>query len=437
VVSLPGALPVATALAGGHGEYRADGYDLLIDAPLEVGPVARGEVRAAGGRIYRVAVDGAPAVPERLLRAIGALADAEAALAGPPPYGGYLLLIHLADGPARLAALEHAASASLVVPSRSLVDGAAYDELLYVIAHELFHAWNARRLRPAELVPYDLQRAQPARSLWITEGFTEYFAHRAMLRAGLWTRARYLDRVGEEAARAVEAARRGLSIEESAELAWSTPDEAGGDPDAYYAQGHLVALALDATLRATTGGTRSLADVLQDLLRAADRSGGVLAVDTEVVAKAVSALAPPLGAQLKQWARTRFDPAPLTAALKRVGLSLKVVEEPERTAAGFAADREGKALRVARVNPGGAAARAGLQPGDLIERLDGIEPRERWGDRIAHAAAGAAMPLEILRGGRRLHLWLVLEALRAVDCRLVEVDASAEVAQLRQAFLGP
>ena len=138
------------------------------------------------------------------------LAEAEARLAGPPPYRRYLVLIHLSDEAGRVAALEHAASTSILVPRRSLTDADAYDELLYVVAHELFHAWNAKRLRPVELVPYDLSRPQPSRALWITEGLTEYFAHRAMLRAGRWSRADYLAHVGDEATRAVSggAARR-------------------------------------------------------------------------------------------------------------------------------------------------------------------------------------------------------------------------------------
>ena len=98
-------------------------------------------------------------------------------------------MVHLADGIGRIAALEHANSASVIVPHRSL-QGDAYDELRYVAAHELFHAWNARKLRPAVLVPYDLSREQRARSLWIVEGFAEYYAHRAMRLAGLWNRRR-------------------------------------------------------------------------------------------------------------------------------------------------------------------------------------------------------------------------------------------------------
>src|SRR5262249_8215314 len=130
------------------GGWQAPDYLALVDAPIEVGHFAAGEVRA-GGRLYRVAIDGAERVPPELLRDVAALAEVEAQLA-PPPYRRYLVLIHLADGIARVAALEHAAAASIVVPHRCLGDGEPYGELLYVIAHELFHAWNARRLRPAE-----------------------------------------------------------------------------------------------------------------------------------------------------------------------------------------------------------------------------------------------------------------------------------------------
>ena len=117
----------------------------------------------------------------------------------------------MSDEAGRVAALEHAASTSIIVPRKSLVDPEAYDELTYVVAHELFHAWNAKQLRPAELVPYDLTRRSASRALWITEGLTEYFAHRAMLRAGRWTRADYLEHVGDEAERAFIAARHGGS----------------------------------------------------------------------------------------------------------------------------------------------------------------------------------------------------------------------------------
>ncbi|HEX6839747.1 MAG TPA: hypothetical protein VF334_24390, partial [Polyangia bacterium] len=214
-VELPSGWRAATALeeeAGGG--WSATSYEQIIDAPVECGRFVDATARAAG-RSYRIVVDGAPSVPARFVADVARIAEAEARMAGAPPYRRYVIVIHLADEAGRVAALEHAASTSIVVPKKSFADPDAYDELTYVVAHELFHAWNAKRLRPAELVPYDLSRAQISRSLWITEGLTEYFAHRAMLRAGRWNRAAYLSHVSDEAARADEAARLGLSVEQA------------------------------------------------------------------------------------------------------------------------------------------------------------------------------------------------------------------------------
>ena len=139
------------------GALEARGYEALIDAPIEVGRFAEAERRAAG-RTYRVVLDGAPEVPPSLLRDLAAVAEAEAKLAGPPPYKRYLLIIHLADGIGRIAALEHAASTSVLVPARALSGGEPYDELLYVIAHELFHVIQFSYL-PSGAIPR-----------WVAEG---------------------------------------------------------------------------------------------------------------------------------------------------------------------------------------------------------------------------------------------------------------------------
>ncbi|HUS66248.1 MAG TPA: PDZ domain-containing protein [Kofleriaceae bacterium] len=419
------------------GGFEAFGYEALVDAPIELGRFAIAEVRAAG-RSYRVAVDGLPEVPPMLLRDVAALAEAEARMVGAPPYARYLLLIHLADGIGRLAALEHAASASIIVPHRSLQSGASehYEELLYVVAHELFHAWNARRLRPAELVPYDLSRPTPSRSLWITEGLTEYYAHRAMHLAGRWSRARYLERLGDESTRAVNAARRGLTLEDEAELAFQPSDEAAADPDAYYARGHLVALALDASIRAATDGKRTLDDAVKALLAEADRAGGIVAVDGAVLAKEIARLAGDATAErVAAWTRSADEPPRMAEALSGLGLKLAIEEGPARTVAGFAADSDGGSLRVAAVSPNGPAAHAGLRTGDRIVLIDGVAPSRKWAETLAGRSPGAAVALEAVRATRRLLLELRLEARRAVSCRVSETPAPPKVALRRDAWL--
>lgn len=435
-VPAPAGWQAATALdETPSGAWQALSYEALVDAPIELGRFVQAETRAAG-RTYRVVIDGAPEVPARLLRDVAAIAEAEAKLVGTPPYRAYLLVIHLSDGLGRIAALEHAQSASIIVPHRGLTPGDTYDELVYVIAHELFHAWNARRLRPAEQVPCDFSRVTPARSLWITEGVTEYYAHRAMLVAGKWSRGRYLERLGEEAARALQAARRGPSLEEDAELAWHQADEAGGDPDAWYARGHLAALALDASIRAATEGRRSLDDVVRALLAAADRAGGVLPVDTDVLSRQVAALAGPIPAErVLGLSRSRDESALVRESLAGLGLGLLTEEAPARTIAGFAAEPDGHALRVSAVTPNGPAAHAGLRPGDRILTLDGAAPKRAWADALAAKSPGAAVTIEVLRAARRLVFEVHLEARRQMVCKMKEVPVSPKVAVLRDAWL--
>jgi predicted metalloprotease with PDZ domain len=432
VVSAPDGWRVATALEEAPNGWQALGYEALIDAPIEVGRFARGEVRAAG-RLYRVAADGANEVPANFLRDLAKIADAETRLVGAPPYRQYLLLIHLSDGIGRIAALEHAASSSVIIPHRSFSPGEAYDELLYVVAHELFHAWNARRLRPAELVPYDLAHEQRSRSLWITEGLTEYYAHRALRLAGLWSKTRYLQRLGEQATRALEAARRGLTIEEEAELTWQAPDEAVADPDAYYARGNLVALALDAAIR--SNGKHSLDDVVKALLAQADANGGVLGVDGDKLAAEVTRLSTAaVGEKVAAW--TRAPREQLDEALAEVGLKLVRDESPARIFAGFSAENDAGSLRVVSVGPSGPAAGAGLRAGDRILRIDGAAPASDWAERLAGKPAGATVALEAVRATRRILLELRLESSRAINARVEETPATPRALALRQQLLG-
>jgi predicted metalloprotease with PDZ domain len=435
-VVLPAGWRTATALDEDASGWTATSYEALIDAPIECGKFADATARAAG-RSYRIVLDGAPSVPARLVDDVAHLADAEAHAAGAPPYRRYVVVIHLADEAGRVAALEHAASTSILVPKKSLADAEAYDELTYVVAHELFHAWNARRLRPAELVPYDLLRAQTSRALWITEGLTEYFAHRAMLRGGRWNRADYLGHVGDEAERAVAAARHGGSVEEAAELTWQPPDDGEDDWDAYYARGHLVALAVDATMRLRTDGKHGLDEVLRGALAEAERAGGIAPIDSERLARAVDALAPGVGAKLLAWARGGDESGAIVDALAAIGLSLACKDSATRTVAGFAAEREPDGLRVVAVGDGGPAKLAGLEPGDRIVTLDGATPPARWPETIAKKAPGAPLLLSVVRGQRAISLRLTLEADHETTCKLTQAPATPAITKLRDGLLTP
>jgi predicted metalloprotease with PDZ domain len=305
-----------------------------------------------------------------------------------------------------------------------------------VIAHELFHAWNARRLRPAELVPYDFLKPAPSRSLWITEGLTEYFAHRAMYLAGRWTRARYLERISEEATRAAIAQRRNTTVEEDAENAWQAPDDAAADPDAWYARGHLVAFALDARIRSESDGTRALDDVVRTLLSRAEKAGGVLALDPPGLERAVAEAAGEAVAQrLALWTRLPREVERMPEVLAGLGLKLSLEEGPPRAHIGLSVEPDAGTLRVAAVLPASPAAHAGLRAGDRIVLLDGQAPSRKAFEQLADRESGSRIKLEAIRATRRMQMTLLLETVRPPLVRLSELPASPKTSALRESWL--
>jgi predicted metalloprotease with PDZ domain len=131
------------------------------------------------------------------------------------------------------------------------------------------------------------------------------------------------------------------------------------------------------------------------------------------------------------------EPRALAEALSAVGLTLTISDGPPHTVAGFAADRDGTALRVVALSDGGPAAIAGLKPGDRITQLDGAVPSARWSETIARRPAGAALVLVGTRAGRPIELHLTLRQERDLACKLAATAASPAATRLREALLSP
>ncbi len=408
----PAGWHVATALEAGPGGLVARNYDELADSPIEIG-THRTLRFTALGRPHEIALWGRGNVDEpRLADDARKIVEALGTLMGSLPYERYLFIVHLADR--RRGGLEHAASTTLHVARGGFFPREAYEETLGLLAHEFFHVWNVKRLRPAAFVPYDYAREQYTRLLWWFEGATSYYEQVALARAGILEPRRWLKSLGQALTSLERTPGAGkISLEEASFLAWvkhyrqdeNTPNSAVS----YYLKGELVAFALDLALRRAG---RSLDDLLKALYAryATPPSPGV--PEDAIELAAADLLGPDA-------ARRFFDrfvrgTEPLELDLDVLGLRVRrrvatgfddkggTPPRPDdgRPAAGWLGIElaPGAKLEVQSVSEGSPAHRAGLYAGDEIIAEDGfrVDRNALW-DRLCERGAGGKLRLTVFR----------------------------------------
>lgn len=334
-------------------EWRFPNYDLLIDTPTEIAPDWTMEQFTFEGKTYRVVVHslGAEGGKRRaLVGQIERIVRAETAMWGAPEFDSYTFLIHFAADHESGDGMEHLTSTQIIEPG-SLIDPGMLEETIDAVAHEFFHVWNVKRLRPVALGPWDFTRPLSTRSLWIVEGITNYYGHLMQRRAAIWTEAQLLQTFAQQITQVENApGSRLMSAEESS---ISAPFLDGGTHTQrtnldntsvnYYPKGEVLGLVLDLLIRRQTEGRASLDDVMRRMYQKFYvespndtyylRGRGYTNEDFERVASEVA------GADLtdffKRYVRGVEAP-PYDEALATVGLRL--VRQPARSTADTASD---------------------------------------------------------------------------------------------------
>ncbi|HEX8068516.1 MAG TPA: hypothetical protein VF546_01100 [Pyrinomonadaceae bacterium] len=251
-------------------------YDILIDTPTEIGFDWTADEFKVDGKTYHVvlhAFGGDEGKRKRLTRALEKIVRAETDMWGPPEFDDYTFIIH-AGLAARGDGMEHLTSTQIIVPTRLDAAG-ALEDILSTAAHEFFHVWNVKRLRPVELGPWDFTHPLSTRGLWIAEGFTNYYGHLMQRRAGLWDdQSLYQVLAGEIGAVENAPGSRQMSAEESSlaapflDLACHVQQTNLTQTSiSYYDKGEVLAVTLDLLIRGRTQGRVSLDDVLRRAYR--------------------------------------------------------------------------------------------------------------------------------------------------------------------------
>jgi predicted metalloprotease with PDZ domain len=396
----PGGPASAAATASTHS-FEAESYDALIDCPLQFGQFTSTEFASDGATFQCVCVGSSDWDKARIGAILGKIVHAAIQIFGKPAFQRYVFFYHI-GGSGFEGGLEHRNS-TVIHLGTALKDGKA-EEFQTVTAHEFFHAWNVKRLRPAGLGPFDYTQPVRTASLWWAEGVTDYYADVVLYRAGLRDRTWLLNDLADRMAELdSNPARLRVTLEEASRKAWEGESE-GFDGLSYYLKGSLVGFYFDLRLRDLTGGKRSLDDVMRLLdtdYGSKNRGYPEDALLTALEAVAQTDLHAAYADLLRSEKEIDWNPA-----LARTGIAL------QREAVSYlgvqlhsANANANDGLIIDSIETGSAAARCRIQAGDTVLALNG-EPVtvNSLKDQLARLAPGSALTLTVLRGGERVTL---------------------------------
>jgi predicted metalloprotease with PDZ domain len=335
-----------------------------------------------------------------VLKVLGQVIPPEAAVFGEVPWQNYTVMQINDSSFGGASGLEHQDSHVDVVGSGLLDD--PFIPGLY--AHEIFHSWNVKRMRPAEMVPYRYDVAEPTPWLWVSEGITDYYADIAQVRGGVVGDTGFYQLTATKIDEVAQAPP--VALTDASLSTWVHPTDGTGY--LYYPKGSLAGFMLDVLIRDASDNHQSLDSVMRNVYTTTYKKGrGFTASDWW---GAVSRAA---GGQSFADFNRRFvdgrEPFPWDSILPLAGLRLVLdsIREP-RLGIASTMDSTGN-VRVMQVEPGSAAADAGLQPGDVLVSLAdipvtaadfGAQFRARYAS--AATAAESTVAVVVRRGGRTI-----------------------------------
>jgi predicted metalloprotease with PDZ domain len=416
---------------GGAREFffAAPSYDALADAPIEVGKFDEFQVRGVKPEI-RVVIHGDNWRKKQVEESLKRICEYELKLMESAPFERYLFIVRSGKG-AGGGGMEHANSTAIGVPSDEYLPGVA--------AHEFFHLWNVKRIRPASLEPVDYTKAQYTRALWFAEGVTNTYGSYTLVRSGIWSKEQFYADLSEQISELENRpANRWQSAEQSSLDAWLEKYPLYNQPEysvSYYTKGQVLGDLLDILIRDRTGNAKSLDDVMRALNSDFAKVGKPYrdSLDIRLTAEKIA------GSSFEEFFGKYVagtEPFPYQQILAFAGLGLRSVEH-RRPALGFLVERDPSGLLVvASVDAEGLAAQAGLRAGDLILKWNGGEaPRrvERW---LREQNAGDLLRLWVRREEKEVSLEFRLGEIKETFYEVNEDAQASEMARhIREGLL--
>lgn len=441
-VELPsGFTEVVTALKSiSKTRFEIQNLDELIDSPILCGNPRIITFEAAGVK-HKVAFQGPGNVnPERIKADFTKIIEAEKEVFRHHPCSEYTFIVH--NLPNGGGGLEHSHSTSLQTASSTYDNETAYQNFLSLVAHEYFHLWNVKRLRPKPLGPFDYDNENYTRMLWVAEGFTSYYDDFIMFRAGLTKRDRFLEVVASNLSR-VESVP-GMYVQPLAEAsldAWIKyyrPNENSSNSQSdYYTKGAALATLLDLMLIQESKGKTNLDDMIRDMYNQYYLKNNVWYTEEDLEKEIVKRLGTKGKAFLEDYVYGLKRPDWVSAF---AAFGVKITDRNEQNKAlslGFRLQASGSRMTVQSLPSNGPAWASGLHIGDEIIAIGSrrIENPD-LGPVLSQLKAGDEVEVLYSRGGEvnLVKIKVVPEPGKSLKLDWLE-KVSPEVEVLRTAWL--
>jgi predicted metalloprotease with PDZ domain len=409
----------------GARAWSASGYHDLVDHPFFVGKFDVDSARVAGVWMRFSSYPSGSVKPAQRTRILDQMARAippEVAVFADRPWSRYDIMQIADSSSPGMSALEHENSNVGVI-------GAGYmdeDFVPSVYAHEIFHSWNVKRLRPLDMWPYRYEAMQPTPWLWVSEGITDYYADLALVRGGVINATGFLGKTEAKIDHVDKTVP--IALTDASLQAWIHMTD--GTQDIYYDKGSLAGLALDIMIRDATDNAATLDDVMRSLYTADYKAGqGFTAAEWwGAVSRAAK------GANMNEFNEKYVDGReryPWDQWLPKAGWRLRTdtLHQP-RMGVSFQKDSAG--LLVVLVDPGSMGDGAGIKPGDVVTSIDGIPTSnpawEGWRQKFAQRE-GTPIEIKFIRDGRETTINPSVKFATMIDRKLEPDPAATEKAR--------
>ena len=386
------------AIPGRTNTFTATDFDTLVDSPFEIGCHQSHQFEVLG-KSHELAIWGkGNADAAKMIPDLKKIIEVEAELFGGLPYDRYIFLLHLASQ--NNGGLEHKFACSLIYSRFGFRDREKYERFMQLVAHEFFHLWNVKRIRPKALEVFDYDNENYTPSLWFCEGTTSYYDLAIPLRAGIYNDKTYLKNLSKEITRLQTTPGRLVQpASESSFDAWIKlyryDANSHNSQISYYLKGELVSLLLDLSIREKHQNQRSLDDVMRQMWQQFGKNEiGFTPTQLKQVIESVA------GTNLDDFFRRYIDGTeelPYNDYLEPFGLQLVTEDDNDPVPyIGMKVQTENGKETIKFVEIDAPAQQAGIEPGDELLAIDGLKATaNNMNDRLRDYQPGDAIEVTV------------------------------------------